>query len=117
MRSEWPDIIIFVNGLPLVVMGLKHPTSPGAEVQNQYSADRIVDEITTAAIGRISRYIAEGRDTVTVRQEAPTPGRWTRRSAATAGSRKAAMRRSIVDPHGDHLADRGGPLQGMPVDS
>ena len=32
-----PDIIIFVNGLPLVVMELKHPTSPGAEVEKAYN--------------------------------------------------------------------------------
>jgi hypothetical protein len=101
-----PDIIIFVNGLPLVVMELKHPTSPGAEVQNQYSVDRIVDEITTAAIGRISRYIAEGRDTVTVRQEAADAR--TVDEAFRSNSRKqdGGYAASIVDPHGDWCVSR-----------
>lgn len=41
----------------------------GRMAQNQHTVDRLVNEINTAAIGRLVRHVAEGSDTVTVRQE------------------------------------------------
>jgi type I restriction enzyme, R subunit len=36
-RAHRPDIVVYVNGLPLAVIGLKSPTSPSADIGDAYN--------------------------------------------------------------------------------